>query len=91
MDVRQPAYEVILNSKDFTITVRGTNGSNLPDRAKRDLDRMQWIAVGHGWTLDYESPLGPLRSATATFLAEEFVAACRYIEYCNQGISVIRA
>lgn len=90
-NVRQPAFEVILNSQDLTITIQGPNGTFLPERAKRDLDRMQWIAVGHGWDLEFETPLGPIRRATATFGANEFVAASRYFDFCNQGISVIRA
>lgn len=86
---RQPQFEVILEPEALAITIQSPNGLN--DRAQRDMERLQWITLGHGWEMtDRTNPNGPFTKARATFLHEEFVAACRYFDFGNQGILVTR-
>jgi predicted metal-dependent phosphoesterase TrpH len=84
---RQPAFEVTLEPNSRTITIHSPNGLN--ERAMRDVERLQWITVNHGWDLsERTNPNGPFTRARATFLQEEYVAAARYFEFANQGILV---
>lgn len=87
---RQPLYEIILEPEAMAITIQSPNGLN--DRAQRDMERLQWITVGHGWEMTdrINPPNGAFTRARATFLHEEFVAACRYFDFVNQGILITR-
>lgn len=89
MEQRKPQYEVILDQSTRTIVIQSPDGLN--ERAMRDIGRLQWFAVNHGWELsDRTNENGPFTRATATFLHEEFISACHYFDYCNQSILITK-
>lgn len=79
-------FSVEMNNSSRTITLRNEVG--LPDRANRDMGRVQWFTQKNGWALSGKNEEGQWTEVTAFFDQEEYNCTCRYFRRFEHGLTL---